>query len=240
MRNLSIIVEYDGTGFFGWQHQPDRRTVQGELETVLGRITGEEIKLTAAGRTDQGVHALGQVANFHTGSPLEPEAMKNGANSMTGDDLHIKDIAVVPEDFNSRYWAKSKIYAYHMIFEPSPFRTRYTWYLKQPLDTARMRAALPSLAGRRDFSNFSVRNGSLNTVCDVRNITVEESAAGLVIRVEGDRFLRKMVRGIIGFLVDVGRGRYGVDSAAEIFNGTRQDINFAPAQGLFLVSVAYE
>ncbi|MBE0433394.1 tRNA pseudouridine(38-40) synthase TruA [candidate division WOR-3 bacterium] len=240
MRNLSIVVEYDGTAFYGWQQQPDKRTVQGELETVLGKITGEEIKLTAAGRTDQGVHALGQVANFHTESQLDLDAIKNGANSMAGDDLHIKDIAVVPEDFNSRYWAKSKVYEYHLTFEPSPFRTRYTWYLKQPLDIARMRAAIPSLTGKRDFSHFSVRNGSALAVCDVRDITLAGASTEVVIRVEGDRFLRKMVRGIVGFLVDVGRGRFAVNSAAEIFSGARQDINFAPAQGLFLVSVSYE
>lgn len=239
MRNVRIILEYDGTDFSGWQQQPGERTVQGELESVLGRITGEEVKLTGAGRTDQGVHALGQVANFHTASPLEPQAMMKGANAMTDDDLHIKAIDVVPDDFSSRYWAEGKIYEYHIIFDPSPFRRRYTWYLRQTVDTARMRAALPSLAGRRDFSAFSVRNGPDNTVCDVRALSVEEAPAGIVIRIEGDRFLRKMVRGIAGFLADVGRGRFGAETADEIFRGTRQDINFAPAQGLFLVSVSY-
>ena len=234
-----MIVEYDGTRFFGWQYQPNRRTVQGELQGALKKITSGEIKLTGAGRTDQGVHALGQVANFHTESDLPLLSIKKGTNALLGDDVNVKDITVVPDEFNSRYGAKAKIYRYNITLEPSPFRLRYYWFLKHTPDVVLMQKVIPSLVGRKDFENFSVRNGSDNTVCDVRDIAVTREDTRIVITVEGDRFLRKMVRGIVGFLVDIGRGRFSVDRANDFFDGPNRDINFAPPQGLFLVAVKY-
>ena len=129
MRNLSMIIEYEGTHFFGWQYQPNRRTVQGELQAALRKLTGEEIKLTAAGRTDQGVHALGQVTNFHTESNLPLLSIKKSPNSLVGDDINIRDVTVVPDDFNSRFSAKAKVYQYNITLEPSPFRLRYSWFI---------------------------------------------------------------------------------------------------------------
>lgn len=239
MRNLSIIVEYDGTHFFGWQHQPNKRTVQGELQTALRKITGTDVKLTGAGRTDQGVHALGQVANFHTDSSLPLLALKRGVNASVGDDVRIKEITVVPDDFNSRYSAKTKIYHYNITLEPSPFRLRYSWYLKHKPDVSTMLKILPSLTGQRDFRNFSVRNGSDNTLCNLVNMEVLHEESQILVKVEGDRFLRKMIRGIVGFLVDVGRGRFTFADVEKCFSDQKPGIHFAPPQGLFLVAVKY-
>ncbi|UCD19855.1 MAG: tRNA pseudouridine(38-40) synthase TruA, partial [candidate division WOR-3 bacterium] len=236
MRNLSMIIEYDGTRFFGWQYQPSKRTVQGEIQAALKKVTGGEVKLTGAGRTDQGVHALGQVANFHTASPLPLLSIKKGINSLTGDDVYIRDIGVVADDFHSRFSAKSKVYDYHIALEPSPFRLRYSWYVKQIPDTALMQKAIPSLIGQRDFAGFAVQNGSENTVCNVQEISVNRERNQIYIRVRGDRFLRKMVRGLVGFMVDIGRGRFRIADVSGFFDGSRAGINFAPPQGLFLVS----
>ena len=239
MRNLSIVIEYDGTHLFGWQYQPNKRTVQGELQSALRKILGEEIKLTGAGRTDQGVHALGQVANFHTDTQLPLHSIRKGVNSLIGDDVYVKDIAVVPDDFDSRYSAKTKVYHYHMTLEPSPFRLRYCWYLKHAPAVETVRKAIPSLIGQRDFKNFSVRNGSDNTLCNIIDLEMSQEDSKMLIRVEGNRFLRKMVRGIVGFLVDVGRGRFALSEVSEFFEEPKRDINFAPPQGLFLVGVNY-
>ena len=239
MRNLSMIIEYDGTSFYGWQYQPDRRTVQGEIQTALRQITGEEISLTAAGRTDQGVHALGQVANFHTGSELSLHTIQKAVNALVRDDVYVREIKVVPDEFNSRFSAKTKVYHYNITLEPSPFRLRYSWYLAHALDTLIMQSVASSLAGERDFKNFSVHNGEDNTVCNVHTITLQREDNRIVIKLEGNRFLRKMVRGIVGFLVDVGRGRFPVPDSQGYLMGPKMDFNFAPPQGLFLVEVKY-
>jgi len=239
MRNLSMTIEYDGTGFFGWQYQPNKRTVQGELQVALRKITGDDIKLTGAGRTDQGVHALGQVANFHTESQLPLHSFKRGVNSLVGDDLHVREVTVVADDFNSRFNAKTKVYHYYITLEPSPFRLRYYWYLKQTPDVEKMQKVIPSLTGQKDFKNFSVSNGSDNTVCEVVDLSVGQEENQIMIKIEGDRFLRKMVRGIVGFMVDTGRGRFSTDDVEGYFENAKKGINFAPPQGLFLVTVKY-
>ncbi|UCG30839.1 MAG: tRNA pseudouridine(38-40) synthase TruA [candidate division WOR-3 bacterium] len=239
MRNLSMVVEYEGTHFFGWQYQPAKRTVQGELQAALKKVIGENIKLVGAGRTDQGVHALGQVANFHTDSQLPLLSLKKGTNALVGDDLYVREIAVVPQDFHSRYSAKSKLYDYHLTLEPSPFRLRYSWYLKQMPDVTVMQRAIPLLCGKRDFKNFSVHNGTDNTVCNVHDISVIHDDTQIIIKIEGDRFLRKMVRGIVGFMVDLGRGRFATSDIPRFFDERTSGVNFAPPQGLFLTTVRY-
>jgi tRNA pseudouridine38-40 synthase len=239
MRNLSVVVEYDGTRFFGWQYQPNKRTVQGELQAALKKIAGGDIKLIGAGRTDQGVHALGQVANFHTACQLPLLSIKKGVNASIGDDVRVKDIAIAPDDFNSRYAAKAKVYRYHMTLEPSPFRLRYYWYLRQRPDVDIMQRILPLLTGERDFKNFAVMNGSDNTVCNLYDLELTQEDTQIMLKVEGNRFLRKMIRGIVGFLVDAGRGRYTLSDVENCFSDEKPNINFAPPQGLFLVAVRY-
>lgn len=239
MRNIKMIIEYDGTDFCGWQHQPNERTVQGEVEHALKQLTSENIRVIGAGRTDQGVHALGQVANFHTSSVLELTKIHKALNSLTGDDIYIKQISELNDDFHSRYSVKYKVYQYNIVFRQSPFKLRHNWFVKYELDVSRMVKAKGYLVGKHDFRYFSVESNKDNTFCMVHSISLTEQDSRIIIQIQGDRFLRKMVRGIVGFLHDVGRGHYKPEQAQDVLNGKIRDLFFAPAQGLFLVQVKY-
>ncbi|KPK70399.1 hypothetical protein AMJ87_08865 [candidate division WOR_3 bacterium SM23_60] len=240
MRNIRLTIEYDGTDFHGWQFQPRERTVQGELEQALHQLTREKVRIIGAGRTDQGVHAYGQVANFHTASAMQLREMKKAINSIIHDDIYIRDTSYVPSDFHSRYSACAKTYAYYVLHKPSPMRRRYAWFLHRSLDTDRMVRAAQLITGKHDFKYFSVSNGKDSTMCTVMSIDIHTRGPETVITVTGDRFLHKMVRGIVGFLHDVGRNRFSPDDANRVFNGTLKDMYFAPAHGLFLMEVLYD
>jgi len=239
MINIRMLLEYDGTDFFGWQYQPHKRTVQGDIETALNKITNETIRVTAAGRTDTGVHALGQVINFFTASKLDLRQMRTALNSLTADDIYVRSISQADDTFHSRYSAKSKVYHYHIIFEPLPLKIRYNWYVSRALDVPYMKKIIPYVVGEHDFRNFSAADGNDNKLCTIFTMNLTEEYLGIIIHIEGDRFLRKMVRGIVGFMYDVGRGRFGPYDIKNVFSGSLQDIYFAPPQGLCLVKVRY-
>jgi tRNA pseudouridine38-40 synthase len=239
MMNIRMLLEYDGTDFFGWQYQPHKRTVQGDIETALNKITNETIRVIAAGRTDRGVHALGQVMNFFTTSTLNLQQMRTALNSLTANDIYVKNISQADDAFHSRYSAKSKVYYYHIIFEALPLKIRYNWYVDRTLDVSRMKKTIPYVVGTHDFSNFSAADGSDNKLCTIFTINLTEEHSGIIIHIEGNRFLRKMIRGIVGFLYDVGRGRFSPQDIKKVFSGSLQDIYFAPPQGLWLVEVRY-
>jgi tRNA pseudouridine38-40 synthase len=238
-RNIKLDIEYDGTDFCGWQYQPDERTVQGEIEEVLKKLLSEQIRITGAGRTDQGVHALGQVANFHSTSTLTLTKIQKALNSLTKPDVNIKQIAYAAEDFHSRFSAKSKIYRYNMILQPSPFKLRYNWFVKYKLDLNSMEIAKNFFVGEHDFKNLSTEVDKDNTVCVIKSISLTERNSHIIIDLEGDRFIRKMVRGIVGFLHDVGRGHYQAEQSQDALTGEIKNLFFAPPQGLFLVKVEY-
>ena len=239
MKNIKMVIEYDGADFCGWQYQPNARTVQGEIEHALKRLTSENIRVIGAGRTDQGVHALGQVANFHTSSAFGLTEIHKALNSLTGDDIYIKQVSKVDDDFHSRYSAKSKIYQYNIVFWPSPFKLPHNWYVKYTLDLSRMEKAKGYLLGKHDFKYFSAESDKDNTFCMVHSISLTEQDSRIIIHIQGDRFLRRMVRGIVGCLHDVGRGHYKPEQAQDVLNGRLRDLFFAPAHGLFLVEVKY-
>jgi tRNA pseudouridine38-40 synthase len=239
MVNIRMLLEYDGTDFFGWQYQPHKRTVQGDIETALNTITNETIRVVAAGRTDRGVHALGQVVNFFTASELSPRQMKTAVNSLTSDDIYVKSMSQVDDAFHSRYSVQSKVYHYQIIFEPLPLKIRYNWYVGCALDVPSMKKIIPYVVGTHDFRNFSAVDGSDNTLCTIFTVNLTEEPSGIIIIIEGDRFLRKMIRGIVGFMYDVGRGRFTPHDTNNVFSGSLQDIYFAPPQGLCLVEVRY-
>ena len=239
MKNIKMVIEYDGTDFCGWQYQPNERTVQGEVEHALKQLTSENIRITGAGRTDQGVHAFGQVANFHTSSSLELAKIRKALNSLTGNDIYIKQIFKVNDDFHSRYSAQYKIYEYNIVLQPSPFKLRYNWFVRYPLDVSKMEKAKDYLVGQRNFRYFSAENDKDNTFCILHSISLTEPNSRIIIQIKGDRFLRKMVRGIVGFLHDVGRGHYKPEQTQDVLDGKISDLFFAPPQGLFLVEVKY-
>ena len=239
MAHIRMIIEYDGTDFFGWQVQPGKRTVQGEIEDALKQVTGKAVRITGAGRTDTGVHARGQVAHFDEMTELPLPRLQKALNAKTGDDIYIKEIDRVGDDFHSRFSAESKRYCYSILQVPSPLRNRYAWYTSFTLDIPSMKRVIPSLLGTHDFRHFSVHNGDENTECCLRNIDISENHGELCICIEGNRFLRKMMRGIIGFMFDVGRGRFAARDVDAALAGDVSDLYFVPARGLVLCSVSY-
>jgi tRNA pseudouridine38-40 synthase len=239
MRNLKMVIEYDGTDFFGWQYQPNRRTVQGEIQAGLSKVTNEIIKIIGAGRTDQGVHALGQVANFHTSSQLELRKVMKSINSLTGEDIYVKNVYEVEDNFNSRYSAKTKLYQYHIVSEPFPLKIRYNWFVEYKLNISEMRKSIPYLLGEHDFRYFSAEDDKEDKVCKIYDMSLTTHNTHIIIKIEGNRFLRKMARGIIGFICDIGRGRFSPSDVYDVFKGKIKEIYLAPPHGLFLMEVRY-
>ena len=242
--HYKLLLEYDGTNYHGWQIQPTDTTVQGTLEAVLARILNTPIRLRVAGRTDAGVHALGQVATFQAAAPLNLVRFQHSLNSVLPSDIAIRAISTVSDTFHPRYDAHSRTYQYRIWNQsaPSAMQARYSWHIPYPLDQEAMNAAATLLIGHHNFSSFqgadSVERTPWRTVmhsavCGERDF--------LVYTVEARSFLRHMVRNIVGTLVDVGRGALSVDEFATVFaarNRSRAGLN-APPHGLFLVAVRY-
>ena len=245
MRNIRLLIEFDGTGLFGWQRQADRPTVQGHLESALARLTGEKISVIGAGRTDAGVHARGQTANFKTDSRLTESDILRGGNALLPPQIAILTAEQVPLDFHARYDARSKVYDYYLYLSPirPALRRRFVWHLQPGLDLETMGAALARLVGRHDFASFqSTGSGVKNTVRNVLEASISSRPEGLVrISIEADGFLRQMVRAVVGTLVDVGRGRTGPAGFEEIMRAKDRSRAgpTAPAHGLCLREVRY-
>jgi len=244
MRNVMIVCEYDGTAYHGWQRQPNGISIQEVLEEKIGVITQEEIRVTASGRTDAGVHALNQVANFRTKSAIECGNLLKGINSLLPDDIVVKVLQDVGDAFHARYSAKSKVYVYRIFNNPvrGALNRKCSWHLRAPLDLRAMTEAAKSLEGTHDFSSFCAAGGDAED--HVRTVTTAsvEVADGMVsFTIEANGFLRYMVRNIVGLLVDVGRGITTPTGFKEIMaamDRTRAGIT-APPQGLFLKEVRY-
>ncbi|MEK7274157.1 MAG: tRNA pseudouridine(38-40) synthase TruA, partial [Candidatus Desantisbacteria bacterium] len=156
MRNIKLTIEYDGTGYHGWQYQPNAVTIQGVMEEKVGRLVNEKVSLAASGRTDAGVHALNQVANFRTSSKISCEALHRGLDGLLPEDIAIIDVMDVDEDFHSRFSATGKIYIYQILnrLHPSALLNRFSWFIRCPLDIALMNEAASHLIGEHDFSSF--------------------------------------------------------------------------------------
>ena len=245
LRNIRLAVAYDGTGYHGWQRQKNGLTVQAVIEERLQVMTEMPVKLLASGRTDAGVHALNQVCNFETRSQIPIDALKRGLNALLPSDILVKEAVVVPLEFHSRYGAKSKIYEYRILNRQDPdiFRRNILWHIRYSLDVKKMSECLSLLRGIHDFSAFK-STGSANTD-PVRTIMVagiEADEDGVLrIIVEGNGFLRHMVRNIVGTLVEVGQGRMDKRDFAEVLESRDRRLagRKAPPQGLFLMAVKY-
>jgi tRNA pseudouridine38-40 synthase len=243
-RWLKLTVAYDGTAYAGWQIQPDQPTVQAAIETAWHEITRESVRVMAAGRTDAGVHALGQVVGVATESQLATTELHRALNAVLPDDVAIVAVEEAPENFHATHDAVRKTYRYqiHNGRTPDVFNRRFVWHYPQPLDAVKMHAAAPALVGTHDFSSFesagSERPDSVRTLFAVN---VARDADRITIEVTGDGFLYNMVRAIVGTLVEVGKGSRHVAWMAEVL--AARDRTFAgqtaPPQGLFLVRVEY-
>ena len=242
--HYKLLLEYDGTNYHGWQLQPNGATVQGTLVAVLSQILNTPTRLRVAGRTDAGVHALGQVVAFHAAGPLDLPRFQHSVNSMLPPDIVVREMTEVAEEFNPRYDARSRTYRYRVWNQPYPSAlfARYSWHVASALDQSAMNQAAAVLVGHHDFSSFqgadSVERTPWRTML---RSTVRHQHGFLVYDVEARSFLRHMVRNIVGTLVDVGRGALSVADFAAILaaQDRSQAGRTAPPQGLFLVEVKY-
>jgi tRNA pseudouridine38-40 synthase len=235
-------VAYDGTDFCGWQRQPQSRTVQGVIEEALARIAGCPVTVTGAGRTDAGVHAKGQTTNFRTDIKLGRAELLRALNALLPEAVRIVSLSRVPDEFNARKMAKSKVYSYriHNARPISPFDIRYVLHWPGPLDADKMARAAGLFVREADFTAFS-SNRLLHPVRRIVRSDIRRRGAEIVYTVEANGFLRYMVRTIVGTLLEVGRGRIEPAQVEEIFrqNSRRLAGPTAPAKGLCLVKVKY-
>ena len=243
-RRYKAVVEYDGTDFAGWQRQPGQRTVQGVLEEAIREMTGESVFVRAAGRTDAGVHADGQVATFDLELNIPPHGFLRGLNSILPADVALVDVALAAPDFDARFSARGKVYRYTVWahFVRSPLHARRTWHVRQPLDLEAIRAAAAGLLGEHDFRAFRASDCERRTTRRiVRRIEVDRQGARLTIEVEATAFLKNMVRILVGTLIDVGRGRLTPEAVSRMLEtGDRAAGGMtAPPQGLTLLRVIY-
>jgi len=246
VKNFKLIIEYDGTNYNGWQRQAAEPTVQAEIEKALSVMTRADITLLGAGRTDAGVHALGQVAHFRCETRLEPEAILKGLNSLLPLDIAIGDCRLVSENFHARFAAQSKIYRYRILNRAARAAVgrNYSWFIHRPLDVRAMQEATHFIIGRHDFKAFeSTGSPRAHTVRHVLAAEWnEEREQGLLtFQIEADGFLRCMVRNIVGTLVATGLGRVKPADVAAILasRDRRRASATAPPQGLFMVAVKY-
>jgi tRNA pseudouridine38-40 synthase len=258
VRTLKITLAYDGTAYVGWQRQAAGTSIQGLLEAAIARIEGEAATVTGAGRTDAGVHALGQVASVtvpSASSSIACDAYVRALNASLPEDVRVRAVEEAGDGFHARFSARAKTYRYRLTRGgvASPFESRYAWHVTHPLDVSAMRAALEACRGEHDFAAFqstgtpvrdTVRTMLAARITEAPTPTlqvVEQSAPLLILELTGTGFLRHMVRAIAGTLVEIGRGRWPPSEMAAIL-ASRDRARAgptAPPQGLFLVSVDY-
>lgn len=249
--NFKLLIQYDGTDFHGWQVQEGQRTVQGELERVIGMLENADVKVVGSGRTDAGVHAEGQVASVRLNRAFTPDRLRLAINGNMWRDMRVISAEKCADDFHARFSAKIKTYVYRVVNAPvmSPFWLRYAHHEARPLDVGRMNDAARLFLGEHDWTAFSsARSDVENKVRTVSNFSVEShwdarAGASLIeFRITADGFLRYMVRSIVGTMLEVGRGEKDSDTIlSAIVTGERNLAGTtAPAHGLTLLKVEYE
>lgn len=247
-RNIRLTIEYDGTRFAGWQAQSTAKklkTIQQEIEKAASRLLGEKIKLTGSGRTDSGVHAEAQTANFRTNSTLPPRNIKRGLNSYLPRDIAITSAKDVPLKFHSRFDAKEKLYRYTIINRKvrSPLLRRYVVACSYDLDISAMKKAAGYLIGKKDFKSFQTTDKKdRRSVRCIKRLDITRKKTSIIeIYIQADGFLYNMVRNIVGTLIDVGRGRISPEEVKDILKKRHRPAagQTAPAKGLCLVRVFY-
>jgi tRNA pseudouridine38-40 synthase len=243
--SVKLVLEYDGTGYVGWQVQPNGPSVQAEVERALAALHKAPRRATAAGRTDAGVHALGQVVSFAEERPLPLSAYVKGMNALLPADVAVREDEVLADGFDARRDARGKRYRYRIQNLPTraPLSRRFSWQVFRPLDVEAMRAAAPALLGRHDFSAFQASDcESHHAVRELRRLDVSGQPGGEIeVVAEATAFVKHMVRNIVGTLVEVGLGARAPASLAEVLaSGDRSRAGpTAPPQGLCLEQVFY-
>jgi tRNA pseudouridine38-40 synthase len=251
MRNIRLKIEYDGTAYNGWQIQSKHtrntkppKTIQHELEKALSRILQEQVKIIGSGRTDAGVHALGQVANFKTKSNMPSKNIQRALNGILPDDIVIIGSREVPLDFHARFDAVSKTYSYQILNRPIACAKNrfYQYHIGYKLDYASMQNAADMLLGKKDFRSFQAKDKkNRRSIKEIKRISVKKRGSNIRIDIQADGFLYNMVRNIVGTLIEVGRGRIkpiALKAILQAKDRTKAGPT-APARGLCLVSVKY-
>ncbi|AYO29449.1 MAG: tRNA pseudouridine38-40 synthase [Thermoanaerobacteraceae bacterium] len=242
--NVKILLEYDGTNYHGWQRQKNARSIQEVLEEAISAITGEKIRVTGAGRTDAGVHAAGQVANFKTNTRIPVEKLPYAINSRLPDDIVVKEARMVPEEFHARLSAKAKVYSYTIYNAPfpSPLLRNYTYFFPLPLDMGAMKEAASQFVGLHDFSAFRASGSPVkSSVRQINRLEINRCQDLIKIEIEANGFLYNMVRIIAGTLLDAGLHKINPGEVASIIRSGDRDRagKTLPPQGLCLLKVVY-
>lgn len=244
-RNIRLTVSYDGTAYNGFQRQnPPQVAVQNVLEEKLSAVCGDSVELAASGRTDSGVHAMGQVVNFFTDGTIPLDRLPRAVNSILPPDIVVLDAAEADRDFSARHSAKSKIYIYRILQGdiPDPFERNYSWNIHKELDTESMKECLRMIEGTHDFSAFRAAGGPpVSPVRTIYEASLEKKGRIVELKFFANGFLYHMVRNLVGTLANVGMGRTSVQRFGEIMASLdrNQAGATAPAQGLYLYKVNY-
>lgn len=242
MPNYRLVIEYDGTKISGWQIQPNGRSVQEDLEKCLAILLKEKVKVVGAGRTDAGVHASGQVAHFISDKPMDVRKIRNSLNGMLEKDITIHSLEEAASDFHARYSAKYREYHYHIYTGKKSLYRDYLWGITHSVDWEKVEAQLPYLTGKHNFEAFCASGSEAKTKdCNIHFVKLEKNGNDIVIKIRANRFLYKMVRSLVGTLVDIGKGSLPEENLKKALEtGERSLVGAtAPAKGLVLVEVGY-
>ena len=242
MRNIKLLIEYDGSRYVGWQRQESGKSIQGEIESVLRGVLQENVNVVGAGRTDGGVHARGQAANFRTETKLDSAQIENALNALLPNDIVIYGMEEVPMEFHARYSAKERRYSYLIARVPTALQRQHSWYVKYVLDVDLIKRASDLIIGTHDFESFCKANSDVeHHRCNVRASAWKEEGSFLRYTISADRFLHGMVRALVGTMVDVGRDYTSLDELVKILEKKdRKEASMAaPARGLVLEEVIY-
>lgn len=243
MRNIKLVLEYDGTNYVGWQVQSNGQSVQGELERALRQVLQEPISTAAAGRTDAGVHARGQVVSFKTTKTVQLPFLVKGLNAVLAHDIAVIASEDVPEDFHARHSAKLRAYRYYLSLHPTAIQRAYSWYVGgYNLDRTLLNDCAKLILGEHDFTSFSKMYASVDHFrCSVEKSNWTETTSNLVYEIQANRFLYGMVRALVGTMVEVARGHRKFAAFSEILGAKdRAKAGMsAPAKGLFLEQITY-
>lgn len=242
-RRIKLTIEYDGTNFCGWQVQPDQRTIQGELETALEKLTGQKVTVYGSGRTDSGVHAIGQIAHINFSKPgMDLLQLKKALNGLTGFDIWVKDVEEVPFDFHARFDAKSRRYEYRLLNIPSPLLRRFSWVSDRTWDDDIAQKITAIIKGKHSFKSFCrPRAGETDYKCEIFDAIWTPQQYGAVFEVCADRFFHQMIRGLVGAILDVARGYISTEDFITLLDNPENNaqVRFVPPQGLVLLEVKY-
>lgn len=244
MNNYKIKIQYDGTNYAGWQFQPNILSVQEVIEEALSKILNSKITITGSGRTDSGVHALGQIANFKTEKEIDDFKFSYAVNGLLPDDISISKLKKVDSDFHSRFDAKKRSYYYFISKHKNPFYKKYSYYFKgwRNYDFSEIKRASKVLLGEKDFTSFAKKKTEVsNKICDLKEIQIRETKNFVIFYVEANRFLHGMVRTLVGTLLESSKYDYDENYLSEVLSAEDRDVagRAVPPEGLFLYKVKY-